>query len=292
MNKLQDNIAEVFKRNFGYTTLNERLADIDREVGEIKKYTSVLNLKEEAGDALCSIIQLCTESGWDYENVIEDALRKIESRRAQYTALGRKIKVALLGTAANPITRGHVQTAEQVLAKSGDIDEVWIMPACGHMYGKKMASAEHRTAMCELAVQHDRRIKIFDYEIRNKMAGETYNLFKRLKEEKELTEKYQFSFIIGMDNANTIHQWVNYADLLNLATFIVIPRRGIKRNPKVNWYLQKPHKYLPTVKVIECSSTEIRNLMQNVEANKETLCKKISPLVLNYIVANKLYTDQ
>lgn len=288
---IQNNIAEVFKRNFGYTTLNERLADIERETNELKKYTSVLNLQEETGDALCSLIQLCTESGWDYEKVIQQTLAKIENRHSQYTALGRKTKVAILGTAANPITRGHVQTAEQILAKSGDIDEVWIMPAYGHMYGKQMVSPEHRLAMCELAIKHNRRIKVFDYEIQYKLAGETYNLFKRLKEEKELNEKYQFSFIIGMDNANTIHQWVNYADLLNFATFIVIPRQGIKRQSKVNWYLQKPHKYLSKVKVIECSSTEIRTLLQDIDGNRDAILKKLNPEVLEYIISHKLYKN-
>lgn len=289
MKDIQNSINEVFKRNFGYTTLTERLADIARETDEIKKYTSVLNLREETGDALCSLIQLCNESGWDAESVIKDTLNKIESRRQQYTALGRKVKVALLGSAVNPVTLGHIQTAKQVMEK-GDVDEVWIVPAYGHMYGKKMATPEHRVAMCELAAQQDRRIKVFDYEIRNQMAGETYNLFKRLKEEKELTEKYQFSFIIGMDNANTIHQWVNYADLLNLASFIVIPRRGVKRNPRVNWYMQKPHMYLHNVKIIECSSTEIRNLLQDIEVNRDTILKKLDNKVFEYIIKHKLYT--
>ncbi len=38
----------------------------------------------------------------------------------------------------------------------------------------------------------DGQIKVFDYEIKNKLKGETYYFFKKLHEEKELMEKYQF----------------------------------------------------------------------------------------------------
>jgi len=48
-----------------------------------------------------------------------------------------KTNVAILGGAFDPITIGHVQVAEQVLAK-GLVDEVWFMPCFKHRFGKRL----------------------------------------------------------------------------------------------------------------------------------------------------------
>jgi len=164
------------------------------------------------------------------------------------------------------------------------------MPAYNHMYNKDMVSAEHRLAMCELAVKKDNRIKVFDYEIRNKLKGETYYFFKRLKEEKDLTEKYQFAMIMGLDNANTFDKWVNYEELERLAQFVVVPRSGVKRDLNVNWYLQKPHIFLNSeTSIIEASSTLIRHILKGSNLDKPEILNYLDQNVYNYITNNKLY---
>ena len=294
---LQNRIDEIFKEHFGYTPLNERVKDIQNEFFELMKWQDVKNLKEETGDLLSSLIQLCSESGWNYEDLILETLKKINSRADQYKTLGRKTKVAIYGTAANPIHIGHLQVAKFVLNTSGEFDEVWILPAFKHIYHKNMVSPEHRLEMCKLAAEVDGRIKIFDYEIKNQLAGETYNLFKRLKEEKELTEKYQFAMIIGQDNANTFDKWVNYEELERMVQFVVVPRAGVQRNMNSNWYLKPPHIFLNSEKtdIIEISSTEIRKLLKewrmgNFEVNSK-LEYFLGPKVFKYIQENDLYTD-
>ena len=62
---MQEKVNQVFKKNFGYTPLSTRLKDIEREFFELRDYTDIKNLKEETGDLLCSLIQLCNESGWE-----------------------------------------------------------------------------------------------------------------------------------------------------------------------------------------------------------------------------------
>jgi len=289
--ELQEKIDKKFKENFGYTPFKERICDIQNEFFELMRWQDMKNLKEETGDLLSSLIKLCAESGWNYEELIQNTLTKIDNRADQYKTLGRKTKVAILGLAANPPHKGHIQLAQFVLNTSGEFDEVWLMPAYSHMYNKDMVSAEHRLAMCEIAAKKDARIKVFDYEIRNKLKGETYYFFKRLKEEKELTEKYQFAMIVGLDNANTFDKWVNYEELERLAQFVVVPRAGVERNMDVNWYLQKPHIFLNSeTKIINSSSTEIRDLLDGENHWKEIdIFEYLDENVYNYIKENKLY---
>jgi len=164
LQNIQKRIDEVFKHNFGYTPLTERLKDINRENLELQRYVDVPNLKEEAGHLITSALQLCNENGWDAAELIHNTLETINRRHEQYRTLGRKVKVALLGGAFNPITKAHIQMAQFVLNTSGEFDEVWLMPAYDHMNGKQMESAEHRLEMCRIASQVDGRIKVFDYE--------------------------------------------------------------------------------------------------------------------------------
>jgi len=296
---LQKQVDSTFREYFGYTPQTERLKDIQREFFELNRCQDVNNLKEEAGDLIASLMQLCSESDWSAEDLVLNTLKKIERRADQYKTLGRKTKVAILGGAFNPIHNGHIQLAQFVLNASGEFDEVWLMPANNHMY-KEMASPEHRLKMCELAAKKDSRIKVFDYEIKNNLKGETYYFFKRLKEEKELTEKYQFAMIIGLDNANTFDKWVNYQDLERLAQFVVVPRKGIVRDPNVDWYLKQPHIFLNReTKIQEISSTKIRNFFSDyrntatVQSNyiqySSEIINYLDKDVYDYIIEHKLY---
>jgi len=285
---LQKLVDNKFREHFGYTPQSERLKDIQNEFFELMRNQDVINLKEETGDLLSSLIKLCSESGWNAEDLILETLKKIDSRADQYKTLGRKTKVAILGGAFNPVHKGHIQIAQFVLNTSGEFDEVWLMPAYQHMYNKHMESAEDRLAMCELAAKVDGRIKIFDYEIKNQLKGETYYFFKRLKEEKELTEKYQFAMIIGLDNANSFSKWVNYEELERMARFVVIPRPGIERDFNVNWYLKQPHIFLSGEnKIMEASSTLVRSILVGPEPNK--VLDYLSEDVYDYIKEHNLY---
>ena len=136
---LQKLIDEKFKEHFSYTPLNERLNDIQREFFELMKWQDVNNLKEEAGDLLSSVLELCSESGWDAEELIKNTLKKIDRRSDQYKTLGRKTRVAILGGSFNPVHDGHIQLAQFVLNTSGQFDEVWLMPNFASIAGKDMA---------------------------------------------------------------------------------------------------------------------------------------------------------
>lgn len=285
---LQNKVKETFEYHFGYTPLNERLKDIQKEFFELMKWQDISNLKEETGDLLASIIQLCNESDWDIEELIDNNISKIKKRELQYKTLGRKFNIAILGGAFNPITKGHIQLAQFVLNSSNEFDEVWLMPSYKHMFNKEMVSPEHRLEMCKIASQNDGRIKVFDFEIKNQLSGETYNLFKRLKQDEELNNKYNFSMIIGLDNANNFHKWVNFQELERMVRFVVVPRKGYDRDMNVTWYLERPHIFLKNdCDIIEISSTKVRNIFKNEVF--DDINKYLDQNVINYIKKNKLY---
>jgi nicotinate-nucleotide adenylyltransferase len=288
MKELQKKIDEVFKTNFGYTPLSARLNDIESEIRELVRFTDIKSLQNETGDALSSLIQLCNESGWDVEQTIQNTINKINNRKTQYKSLGRKWKIALLGGAFDMITLGHIEIARFVLNTSNEFDEVWLVPAYKHINNKQMISYEHRFTMCQIAAKTDGRIKVFDYEKRNELAGETYHLLNTLINDVNY-DNFNFSFIIGLDNANAFSQWVNYKELEKLVRFIVVPRVGYDLNLNA-WYLKSPHIVLTgelETPIMEVSSTFVKGKI-NVFTEEE-ITKFIDKNVYNYIKDNNLY---
>lgn len=297
MNKIQKLVKKTFETNFGKTPLKERMDDILRETLELIRYTDVNNMKEEAGDTLASILMLCNESGWNAEELIKTTCDKINRRANQYKSLGRKYKIALLGGAFDPITKGHIEVAQYVLNTSGQFDEVWLVPAYKHMYNKPMTPYEDRFAMCELAAQIDGRIKVFDYEKSKNLAGETYHLMKILLNDKEY-DNYNFSFIIGLDNAITFNKWVNYEELERMSRFVIVPRQGYEPEGG-SWYFNSPHLFLngegEKVPIMEISSTTVRSqfkgyLTENFKRiSEQEILKNINKKVMDYIITHKIY---
>ena len=133
---LKDKVKKTFEI-FEYTPFSERLEDIQKQFFNLVRFKDLNNLKEATGNLMASLIQLCNESGWNYEEVVNDTLKRIKAREEQYKSLGRKKRIALYGGAFNPIQNGHVEVAKFVL-KTANVDEVWLVPAYEHMNNKEM----------------------------------------------------------------------------------------------------------------------------------------------------------
>jgi nicotinate-nucleotide adenylyltransferase len=287
--QITSEVTKNFLKHFGETPLRQRNEDIQKEAIELARFTSMKNLKEKHGDLLASLLMSFQENGWSPEECVEATLNKIESRARQYQAYGRKLSVAILGGAFNPIHEGHIAVAEFLLNFSGVFDEVWITPCYSHMYHKLLAAPKHRLEMCRLATAHDRRIKVFDYEIQHKLGGETYNFVKRLMDEDFAKNKYDFSMVIGMDNANDFDKWVNYQDLERMIRFVVIPRTGVEINHRSLWYTKPPHMLLvPEKPLPEISSSHIRHELNFAKVLKKP-CAYMRREVFEYIKKHKLY---
>jgi nicotinate-nucleotide adenylyltransferase len=288
--KIQAQVKETFEKAFGRTPLSLRLQDILGEAIELSRYTDIPNLRSEAGDLMASLIQLLNENGWDMVDLLNENKAKIEARESQYKTLGRKLKVAILGGAFDPIHDGHIKVAKAVLDTSKTFDEVWLMPCFSHMYGKEMSSPEHRLAMCEIAARVDGRIKVFDFEIKNKLSGETFNTVTRLLETDMAEKEVSFSWIIGLDNANSFDSWVNYEHLERLIRFVVISRKGVEKEPGVDWFLKSPHIFIDyDGDLPEVSSTQVRDTVRH--SMFPAMIENVDNEVVQYITENELYKE-
>jgi len=292
MKVIQETVDEVFNDAFGSTPLTKRLEDIEGEARELCQFTDLKNLKEEAGDLLATTLMLCNEAGWDAEELVYNTLKKINRRIDQYKSLGRKTNVAIFGGAFNPITLGHIEMAKLVLNASKWADEVWLMPTNIHMFGKDMLPFKERYEMCKIAAQADGRIKVCDYEHKHNLKGETYHLLNKMVHDSEL-ENYRFGFIVGQDNANTLDTWYNADEVIKLdVKFIVVPRKGVPRDPNVTWYLQKPHQFIADDDKVkyEISSTMVRTALKS--GDEPTIKDCMDSNVTNYIYDKLLYQDE
>ena len=178
--------------------------------------------------------------------------------------------------------------AKNVLAEHV-VDEVWLLPCYKHMFGKNMTSPEHRFEMCKLAVSSFSKIKASSLEIDHKFDGKAYDFVTQFLKNSFSPEKYQFKFIIGMDNALQIKKWYRWEDLLKEIGFIVFPRQNQKEFLINAWYEQPQHKYFPKP-ISDISSTQIRNWIQEYGINgMELAAPFINRKVLDYIKENKLY---
>jgi nicotinate-nucleotide adenylyltransferase len=218
---------------------------------------------------------------------IEHKMKHLNVKARKGDINKKRRKVAILGGAFDPITKGHIQLANYVLEKT-DIEEVWITPCCFHMYDKDMASADHRLEMCKMATEKYPNIKICDFEIKKFMRGSTYDFLLRLLSHYAYSEKYEFSYIIGMDNANNFDKWKNPDLLKNMVRFIVVSRQGIVRNSQNQWYSSDPHVFLYAgPEIMDVSSTMVRSLIK--EKGIENLNKYITEEVAEYIEIHHLY---
>lgn len=182
------------------------------------------------------------------------------------------MQIAVLGLAGDPPHEGHKSL---MWLASQYVDEVWLMPCYLHKFKKPIASPEQRLAMCQMIG------KTSDYEIVNRLEGYTFELVNGLRRD---FPQYEFSIVIGQDNANHINHWVRWEELIGSTRFIVMPRGD--RKVLKDWYLHNGHIFVNEPNQ-EYSSTEIRKLIAN--KNFEEAAKHLDAEVLKYILENELY---
>lgn len=193
-------------------------------------------------------------------------------------AEGKTIKkVAIYGTAANPIHIGHVAIVQEV---AKHFDEVWLSPCYIHKFSKKLIDGQARLTMCKLALKNIPNVVLSDIEIKQKWEYGTYDMLSKMK---DMFNNIEFHFVIGQDNANNIKKWQHWEKLIAEFGFVVLPRLSL---PLQSWYSQAPHLYLENFKPINVNSTNIRNMISNSDESVQTC---LHPDVLEFIKEHELY---
>ncbi|MDP2690608.1 MAG: nicotinate-nucleotide adenylyltransferase [Deltaproteobacteria bacterium] len=144
--------------------------------------------------------------------------------------------IAVLGGTFNPIHFGHLRVAEEAREALG-LDKVLFMPAFfpPHKEDPALVDADTRLEMVRLAVEGNPGFAVSDMELKRGGRSFTIDTVRELKAGGK--DGPRVSLIIGNDSFNDITTWCEYEELLNLASFIIVPRPG--------YPVKKPAEALP-----------------------------------------------
>jgi nicotinate-nucleotide adenylyltransferase len=137
------------------------------------------------------------------------------------------MRVGVLGGTFNPPHLGHLVCAQEAYIQLR-LDHVMLIPARipPHKPVEDEPGADHRLAMCRLAVAGDERISVSDIETRRGGTSFTVDTLSELHERDPDTA---LCLIVGGDVAAGLPQWREPERVLSLATLAVARRRGTAR---------------------------------------------------------------
>lgn len=182
-------------------------------------------------------------------------------------------QLGLFGGTFNPIHIGHLKMAKAA-RRQFKLDVIYFIP-CGvppHKPKKGLLPSKLRYRLVNEAVDKlnkearsrgakkqrtGKPFSVLDIEIKKKKKAYTIDTVKKIKSylASRISRLY---FLIGQDEFNKLNTWHKAKELASLVTFIVLPRKGKLKAPKLKglkWKLLK-------VKKVDISSTEIRTKSQ------------------------------
>ena len=124
----------------------------------------------------------------------------------------------IYGGAFNPPTIGHLKVIEYLINKFPN-KKIIILPTNNYYKSDEIVSYEHRKKMLEIMCNnYINNIEISNYEQTLDKYYGTYYTLKHFEHP---------LFVIGADSLDTIHQWINYPNVVKENKFIVFPRDGV-----------------------------------------------------------------
>jgi nicotinate-nucleotide adenylyltransferase len=175
---------------------------------------------------------------------------------------------AVFGGSFDPPHVGHVLVAAYVLGAHG-IERVLVTPTAAHAFGKKLASFEDRSKMCELAFAPLRSVELCTIE--RELPSPSYTLHTLQALAKRFPD-VQLRLLVGSDLKTETHAWHDFESITKLAPPLWIARQGSTPLPG--------EPMMPDI-----SSTEVRRRI----AAGESTAGLLSPAVADYIRDRALY---
>ena len=180
------------------------------------------------------------------------------------------MRVAIFGGSFNPPHLAHQMAALYVL-ETAAIDELWIVPAFQHPFGKVLAPFAQRLEMCELAAAAlGPRVKVSAVERDLGVESRTLRTVRRLQQD---FPGHAFSLVIGADLLAELPSWQDSAELQRSIPMLVVGREGFEAGDR--------RLALPRV-----SSTEVRAAL----AAGRPVDGLVPRAVLAYIREHDLYS--
>jgi len=121
-------------------------------------------------------------------------------------------RIAVVGSAYNPPTLGHVDVIHQALEQA---DEAWLVPAFHHAWGKVMAPYPERCAMARELVTDlaDPRVRLMAVEHQIAADGPVYSFDLLTFLDSQLGRHHQLLLVLGPDNVAAIAKFYRGEEL-------------------------------------------------------------------------------
>jgi nicotinate-nucleotide adenylyltransferase len=220
------------------------------------------------------------------------------------------MQIGLFGGTFNPIHRGHLWAASEVI-KRFHLDQIFLIPVAlpPHKTPGAVANADDRLEMIHLAIGNLPGLTVSDVELNRPGPSYTIDTVRHFKN--TLADDSRIYLIMGLDAFLEIDTWKSYAELLEQIAFIVMARpiEGC-RDADQGWkilenYLKstlsedyefltargcyssegKPPIYIVDIDAMDISSTKIR---QNIKT-KQPIKGLVPPEVAEFIQSKGLY---
>jgi nicotinate-nucleotide adenylyltransferase len=194
--------------------------------------------------------------------------------------------VLFFGGTFNPPHIAHRKMLEAI-SQLPEIDRVLVAPTNIPPHKEvpgMFATKEQRLYMCELLCEGVNKAEVSDIEF--KREGKSYSFYTL----SELKEQYgSVAMLIGGDMVTSFTTWHRYEELLNIAAFYVVRRKGID-NTDFDRSVELLKSKGGNIKVLELdfpevSSTEIRDAF----INNQSVEKLVPENIARFISQNGLY---
>lgn len=132
--------------------------------------------------------------------------------------------LGLYGGSFDPVHRGHVATAEELLARL-PFAEIRFLPAARSPLKTATATADaHRLAMLRLALESKEGLTLDDSELHRPPPSYTIDTLRRQRA--VLGPARPLVFILGLDSFQELPHWKDWRQLTEFAHLLVVSRPG------------------------------------------------------------------
>lgn len=187
--------------------------------------------------------------------------------------------IGIFGGSFNPIHKGHVALARQLLRRA-QLDEVWFLvsPQNPLKPQSSLLDDNMRLEMARLALKDEPHLVASDYEFHLPRPSYTWNTLQHLSQD---YPQHRFTLLIGADNWQLFGQWRNSSEIIENYPIVIYPRDGYP----VDEVSLPPNVRLVNTRLYNMSSTLIRQLITDGCGVRRYL----HPDVISYIESNHLY---
>ena len=185
--------------------------------------------------------------------------------------------IGIFGGSFNPIHKGHVALARQLLRRAR-LDEVWFLvsPQNPLKPQSSLLDDNMRLEMARLALKDEPHLVASDYEFHLPRPSYTWNTLQHLSQD---YPQHRFTLLIGADNWQLFGRWRNSRDILANYSVVIYPRDGYP----VDETTLPPNVRLVKTRLYNMSSTLVRQLL----AERKSVRRYLHPKVIDFIKENQ-----